>query len=255
MSKSLKVNPAEITIPANYPRSRQPEEKDVQHLIEVAAPPIVTACKGTVLVDGAHRRLAAILEGKSTVEVEDLGNLDEQTILIESVRRNATHGKQLTPAEKQRSATALFTTMKVKELAEMLGVSERTVSRWIGEAKDAEKAKAKATAEKLIKKGVSVAGAAREVGVSRSTLQGWLNEEPKAEKPKAEPKPKAKKDEGFDANSLGQSDEVRAAVDIMVNSIVSDSKAALEESNPEGLHLYDFLQLVIDGLEAYIHKS
>jgi ParB-like chromosome segregation protein Spo0J len=57
-------------------------------------PPIVVA-RGGVLVDGYHRWQAHVREGAETIQAEDLGNLTDAEIVRESIKRNATHGQQL----------------------------------------------------------------------------------------------------------------------------------------------------------------
>lgn len=68
-------------------------------------PPIVVA-RGGVLVDGYHRWQAHVREDVEDIAAEDLGDLTDAEIIRESVKRNASHGQQLTRADKQRIAAA-----------------------------------------------------------------------------------------------------------------------------------------------------
>ena len=174
-----------------YPRTKLPGEKDVQHLIGVGFPPITTAqiltepdsedTEGvvTIVVDGAHRLQAAKEQGWKEIKCEDLGLMTEAEVLDEAIRRNRTHGKQLSMADKAK-LTRIFATngMKVADIVAHLSIGERSVSRWASEAKETKKLKDFAEISKLIEKGCSLAGAAREVGVSRSTAQGWMDSPP-----------------------------------------------------------------------------
>jgi transposase len=208
VAKNIKVNPADIVIlEGTYPRTKSPwdleeaaQEKAVAHLRGVSFPNVVTANGGTNLVDGAHRVLALILDGVKEIEVQDLGTKNADQILREAIKRNATHGKQLSLAEKAKLARKLESTVKQKDMAKLFAVSERTISRWVEEVKEARRISTTKKALKLIELGNSVNAAAKELGVSRSTLDGWLKQadgdptftKPVRAKKKAEKKAKAK---------------------------------------------------------------
>ena len=234
------IDPNSIIIePGTYPRSKEPDEKAVQHLIGVATPPIVTANGGVSLVDGAHRRLAAIINGETTVKVEDLGPMTPEAILLEAIQRNATHGKQLTPGEKQKLAKTLLGTTKQKDIATLFAVSERTVTRWVEEVKDLAKVRATTAMIKELEKPEhdSVNAIAKRIGekynVAPNTLKGWVKAadgEPPA------PKPKKKDSKPAKAGSEALSDEVLdacadAATDCFnrVKSIAKDFGVSKED--------------------------
>ena len=181
-----------IEIPADlYPRAKKPQDKDVQHLIGVDFPPITTAqvkidspdgepILATVLVDGAHRILATKLEGDTEIDCYDLGLMEQADVRAMAIKENAKHGKQLSMSDKQKLARAMATDgQSVGEIVRALSVGERTVSRWVAEAKEKRKSVDWKAAEKLIGAGASVTAAAKDVGVSRSTLQGWVKSPPK----------------------------------------------------------------------------
>lgn len=208
MSKKKTIGVQQVTVPEGlYPRASKPSEKDVEHLrgCADAFPPIAVAqlleakdpaqpellelTGAMVIVDGLHRLTAAALDGVSELAYEDLGQMTGPEILAESIKRNATHGKQLSMKDKERLAN-LYTAegFKVGEIVTLLAVGERTVSRWVAETKEAEKLKAWKKAEKLIEKGVSVSAAAKEVGVPRTTLKGWTENPPAAKEREKAPK-------------------------------------------------------------------
>lgn len=108
-------------------------------------PPIAIALDG-VLVDGYHRWQAHVREGRETIDAINLGNLSDAEIVRESIRRNATHGQQLTRGDKQRMAGHLWIALadldaadRVKDIAELLKVSERSVHGWTKDVRKAEK--------------------------------------------------------------------------------------------------------------------
>ena len=98
-------------------------------------PPIIVTHEGW-LVDGYHRYLACIGEGHQEIAAEVI-TLDRDGVLLEAVRRNATHGKQLKRAEKQRLARALFSQIpqpkvaeKIAALAALLAVTDHAIRDW-----------------------------------------------------------------------------------------------------------------------------
>lgn len=207
-----------------YPRTKLPGAKDVQHLIGVDFPPITTAqikdedVVTTVVVDGAHRLQAAKEQGDKEIQCEDLGLLEPAEVLEEAIRRNRSHGKQLSMADKAKLAKLYAGEgSKISEIVSMLSVGERTVSRWVSEAKEAKKLKDFATVQKNIKKGMSVAGAAREAGVARSTAQGWIDNPPEP-KERAPKRPKA--DLGLTNNPAN--DECPDRVEALADMIIQD---------------------------------
>lgn len=236
-----------IATPADlYPRASLPTEKQVEHLRGQvdAAPPIVVATldltrddalieldKAVVLVDGAHRLLAAQLDGLERVKVENLGPMTKQAILEEAIRRNASHGKQLSMADKRKLAKAMVAQgQKPKGIRELLAVGERTLTRWVEDEKKELSIKQWAQAEKLIKSGASVTAAAKEVGVPRSTLQGWQKNPPK----KADRPDPAPKQESFDPSDVDTSEAVATVganrVDAIVESIIEFAKDAAKQA-------------------------
>ena len=248
MSK-LKVNPKKILIlEGTYPRSKPPsEEVHVAHLRGVKFPPIVTANGGTNIVDGAHRRLALILDKVKEVTVEDLGTMNADQILREAITRNATHGKQLSLVEKARLAKRLEGTMPQKRMAKMFAVSERTISRWVDEVKEARRISLTKKAIKLTtSKGLSVNATAKELQVSPSTLQGWLKQadgDPQFVVAKKTKKAKAAKKAAAAPQGLDE------AIDEIVITTVKAIKAAAKqyEQTPEDVG-FEVIKLINEQL-------
>ena len=107
-------------------------------------PPIVVA-RGGVLVDGYHRWQAHVREGATAVAAVDLGDITDAEIVRESIRRNASHGQQLSRDDKRRMAGRLWTVLadlpaaeRVKDIAELLAVTDRSVERWTSDVRKAE---------------------------------------------------------------------------------------------------------------------
>jgi hypothetical protein len=129
-----------------YPRLR-PDDAAIERYRDAIdnLPPIVVA-RGRVLVDGYHRWQAHRREERSTIAVEDLGDLTDSEIFNESIRRNAIHGQQLSQADKRSLAGKLWQTYahlgnaeRTTDIAGLLGVSERVVQVWTKDARADEK--------------------------------------------------------------------------------------------------------------------
>jgi hypothetical protein len=78
-----------------YPRVREDDAAIERYRAAIDRLPPIVVARGRVLVDGFHRWQAHRREHIATIEAEDLGDLTETEILKESIRRNATHGRQL----------------------------------------------------------------------------------------------------------------------------------------------------------------
>jgi hypothetical protein len=91
-----------------YPRLREDDAAIERYRDAVdQLPPIVVARDG-VLVDGFHRWQAHRREGHAEIQAENLGELPDAEILRESYRRNATHGQQLSKADKISAAEHMY---------------------------------------------------------------------------------------------------------------------------------------------------
>jgi hypothetical protein len=145
-------------------------------------PPIVVA-KGGVLVDGYHRWMAHVREKAETIAAVDLGDIADAEIIRESIRRNATHGQQLSRDDKRRMAGRLWTALadlppaeRVKDIADLLAVSERSVQDW---TKDVRKAEKRAQQDKVWDLWLDCRAQGDigdEIGVDQKTVSNWLGE-------------------------------------------------------------------------------
>lgn len=97
-------------------------------------PPIILTKKDYTLIDGFHRLQAHETEGRKTISVE-LRDIPKEKILIEAIRLNSRHGKQLTLPEKKKLARLLFKEdpNNGKELPKLLAVSSRSIREWTKE--------------------------------------------------------------------------------------------------------------------------
>lgn len=144
-------------------------------------PPIVVARDG-VLVDGYHRWQAHVREGVESIGVENIGNLTDAEIIRESIRRNASHGQQLSRQDKQRMAGHLWVALsdmgpadRVNDIADLLAVSRDAVERWTKDARQTEKQAQQDRAWSMWLDCGSQREVADVLGVSQPTIADWID--------------------------------------------------------------------------------
>ena len=145
-------------------------------------PPIVVA-RGHVLVDGFHRCQAFRREGRNSIAAIDLGNISDADILEESIRRNATHGLQLSLRDKEHLAIRLWQNYahlgnaeRTAEMAKLLAVSVKSIERWTKDIRAKEKQAQKDRAWDLWLNGATEQQIAEEIQVHQTTVGEWLKE-------------------------------------------------------------------------------
>jgi DNA-binding transcriptional regulator YiaG len=187
MAESVAVDSVQF-VKELYPRLREDESaiERYRHAVDLL-PPIVVA-RGRVLVDGFHRLQAHRRELREMIVVEDLGNLTDAEIRRESITRNATHGHQLSQADKRRLAGMLFRDFaalrngeRISEIAQLLSVSTRSVESWTQDARTTEKAEQQARAWDLWLDCWEQKTIATEIGVSEATISEWFEKRRSAE--------------------------------------------------------------------------
>ena len=166
-----------------YPRLREDDAAIERYRAAIDKLPPIVVARGRVLVDGFHRWQAHRREGIDKVAATDLGNLTDAEIFNESIRRNATHGHQLSAKDKQNLAGKLWQTLahlsngeRVTEIGDILAVSERSVQGW---TKDARKAEKEATQAKAYDRWLdceSERSIADDLGVDHKTVGAWVGE-------------------------------------------------------------------------------
>lgn len=171
-----------------YPRLREDDATIERYRDAIdQLPPIIVARNG-ILVDGFHRWQAFRREGYTEIAAENLGNLSDAEIFTESIRRNATHGHQLSRRDKQNLAGKLWQAFahlsgaeRTTEIAETLAVSERSVQSWTKDARKYEKEQQQAAAWDAWLDCRDQQDIADEIGVDKATMSRWLQERKSAE--------------------------------------------------------------------------
>lgn len=146
--------------------------------IVVAGRPNEDGSTHWVLVDGFHRWQAYRREGIEEIPAEDLGNLADTEILRESVRRNASHGRQLETRDKKRMADLLWRkgTRDEVELCDLLSITPTTCAEYLRDAKRDEKEAQKAKAWDLWLDCCSEREIGEALDLPQKTINRWLSE-------------------------------------------------------------------------------
>jgi hypothetical protein len=117
------------------------------------------------------------------IDAEDLGDLTDAEIVRESIKRNASHGQQLTRQHKQRPAAWLWsglahldTPERIDDIAQLLAVSRDAVERWTKDARSAEKRAQQERAWDLHLNCLSDVEIGKQLGVSDKTAKQYRSE-------------------------------------------------------------------------------
>lgn len=166
-----------------YPRLREDDAAIERYRAALDNLPPIIIARGHILVDGFHRLKAHEREGAKEINAIDIGNLADAEIVRESISRNATHGHQLSQADKKRLAHELwikhFAAMpsaeRITEIRTLLSISRDTVERWTKDARKAEKEALQARAWDLWLDCWSEREIAEQIGVTHPTISEWLD--------------------------------------------------------------------------------
>lgn len=191
MPSPTDVSASPVTLPISeirfvkelYPRLKPSDEVIERYRVALENLPPIVVAKGGVIVDGYHRWQAHVRENAETIAAEDLGDLTDAEIFNESIRRNATHGQQLSRKEKEALAGKLWQTLahlekgkREAQIAEILAVSASKVREWTKDARAAEQAALEAA---VIDAWLNIDGSDRAIaerfGISQPTVGRWAD--------------------------------------------------------------------------------
>ena len=124
-----------------YPRVREDDAAIERYRDAIDRLPPIVVARGRVLVDGFHRWQAHKRERIEVIQAEDLGDLTDVEILKESIRRNASHGRQLETSDKKRMAERLYRqgTRDYGEIAGLLSIVPDKARQYCATARQDEK--------------------------------------------------------------------------------------------------------------------
>ena len=140
--KTMRIKIEDLIVdPSIEIRSEERSKEVIEGLSEArdGLPPIVVDQNNRV-IDGIHRLEAHKLNGDEEVDAEVIVAADDISAIMIALRRNSTHGVKLSGKSRKANAIRLFDAGKsIPEIGEALGVSNRSVDRYL----DAEKARIK----------------------------------------------------------------------------------------------------------------
>lgn len=166
-----------------YPRLK-PDDETIERYRDSLEylPPIVVARDG-ILVDGYHRWQAHVREKAETIQAENIGNLADAEIVRESIKRNATHGHQLSGKDKQRLAAKLWQNLghltipeRIADLTKLLGVTDRRIRSWTDDVRKAEENERKEKAWDMWLDCHSYREIGEAVGKDHKTISDWAGD-------------------------------------------------------------------------------
>jgi hypothetical protein len=159
-----------------YPRVREDDAAIERYRAAIDRLPPIVVARGRVLVDGFHRWQAHKRERLEVIAAEDLGNLTDVEILKESIRRNATHGRQLETSDKRRMADLLYRkgTRDYDELSDLLSIKESTAQEYARDARRDEKQAQQEKVWDLWLNCLSEREIAAEIDGDEATVHRWI---------------------------------------------------------------------------------
>ena len=112
-----------------YPRF-EPNQANIQkYANSIGYLPPILVNQNNILIDGFHRWKAHQVAGVEDIKA-DVEQATENEVLILAYRTNSHHGLQLSNEEKRKFAVSQCGALPVKEISEIISVSERTVRGW-----------------------------------------------------------------------------------------------------------------------------
>ncbi|KKM82500.1 hypothetical protein LCGC14_1318900 [marine sediment metagenome] len=135
-----------------YPRAGYDENTVNSYALNLPELPPIIISENHILVDGRHRWMAFKIAQAEEIEVEIIPITEDIDILKEAIRRNSSHGKQLTIDEKKELSNRLYSTLGIKELIELLQVSQDSIYRWTKNLRQKEREAEKAEEAKMMEK-------------------------------------------------------------------------------------------------------
>jgi ParB-like chromosome segregation protein Spo0J len=118
--------------PGESPRLDGPDKAHIARLAETDAPlpPVLVDKRSMQVIDGMHRLLAALLNGRETIDVEFFEGSTADAFLL-AVEANVTHGFPLSQADRRAAAERILVShpqMSDRAIAESTGLAARTVA-------------------------------------------------------------------------------------------------------------------------------
>jgi len=132
LSKNIKQAPIKDILYREdlYPRLEINQRLIQQYAYSIDYLPPIKISQQNILIDGLHRLKAYELEGRTTIPVDIIQVASEKELKQLAYKWNSNHGLQLSQDEKRKYAVEMIGDLSVKEIADILLIDDRTISRW-----------------------------------------------------------------------------------------------------------------------------
>jgi len=119
-----------------YPRIDPSAAKIQEYAENIDLLPPIEVNQDNILIDGYHRWRAHQTAKREEIQVIVTETQSEEKLLMLAIERNATHGLQLSSADKKRYALRWWDVMNVGDICATLAISETTFFRWTQNKRD-----------------------------------------------------------------------------------------------------------------------
>lgn len=139
VNQTTQLNVSDVVFRADlYPRIEKSPATVQKYAEDIDVLPPIEVNQNKELIDGWHRWTAHQKKGVEKIAAIVTKTASDAELLELAIERNASHGLQLSQADKQKMARAIYhqtapkdREAKKKHLAKILSVSERTVREWL----------------------------------------------------------------------------------------------------------------------------
>ena len=159
-----------------YPRFK-PNAQAIQRYAEnIDRLPPIEVNQDNILIDGYHRWKAHETASVENISCTVTQTASEMELLMLAVLRNAAHGQQLTPEEKQNYAGQWFNQLTVEKICDTLCISRDTYERWTKTQRETAEKATKKRIEEMWLRCYSQEEIADAVGLSRESINDKIAE-------------------------------------------------------------------------------
>lgn len=172
----MKVNVDEVKLDKDfYPRFGLDNETVNLYMLNLVNLPPISITKEMELIDGYHRLTAHKAAGLKDIEAEIL-DISKEAVLVEAIKRNALHGKQLTKAEKKSLTIRLYEQeITQEEIGKVLSIAQPTISGWLHKKEQAKKEEQERQIVELYLQDYTQEEIANQIGLTRGRITQIVN--------------------------------------------------------------------------------
>lgn len=163
-----------------YPRFNHDQEKAQEYASNIDNLPPILVNQRYELIDGFHRLTAHRLARKADINCEIHETGSDAELLEMAIRTNATHGLQLSQADKKMMAIKLYgagerTADRKKALSTLLSVGLSTITGWVTDLDKAAREERAATIKEMWHRCFTSEEIGEAVGLPRRTVDDQLS--------------------------------------------------------------------------------